>query len=293
MVLEEEVASAHLLLLCKAIEDGDILRFDDIVKRCPANDLNKAIPGTAGATPLILCVQKGQTYALRVLLAQRAVAVNKTDDNGLTALLHAIAMNDSNALSILLGCPAIDVNKGSPLLQAVLDGKVDILSQLLAHRELSQLNAPRGIDGESVIHLAAKRGDVRVLRLLLSEPSLQVNRCRLGGRTAFYMACEANQIAAVKLFLSLSGRSEFDVNQPDDNGCTPLMAAAMAGNVDVCRLLAASPRVDKARADDYGDTPLGRAKNDEVRVALGGVRLGDTLEDEVEEAGNECRCVVA
>ncbi len=110
--------------------------------------------------------------------------------------------------------------------------------------------------GQTPLHLAAKKGDEGVMRLLLGIPGIEVNFPDEEGRTFLYLAAENGNEKMIKVLLKVSG---IDVNASNKEGNSPLGIAVEKGHEEVVRLLLKAPDIKINAANKYGETPLHRA----------------------------------
>jgi len=104
-------------------------------------------------------------------------------------------------------------------------------------------------------------GDSRsaVIPLLLAHPDIDVNVKTIYGQTPFYYACYCGYTSCVRELLR---DSRVKVNEPDNDGYTPLWYAASGGHLDVIQWWIASGReMDLGKPGDVDATDaLGVAK---------------------------------
>ena len=102
-----------------------------------------------------------------------------------------------------------------------------------------------------------RHGNDDALRQLLESGAVTVedaNRRDGEGRTALYLAVDANHIECIRLLLPLNG---IDVNIADRDGWTPLYIACSGGHTDIVRLLLSNGNgIDVNIANRDGYTPL-------------------------------------
>lgn len=107
-------------------------------------------------------------------------------------------------------------------------------------------------DGYGILYLAAKNQSIEALRILVLQPTIEVNV--LNGphnETPLHAAAQSNNADAVELFLD----NEALVDIPDDLGHTPLYDATFAKSVDSMKLLLnAGARCDTV--DNQGNSLL-------------------------------------
>ena len=185
-------------------------------------------------------------------------------------------------------------------------GRLACMSACL-HGDLEELRAAvaradnvnsQNADGETALMCAVATSDIEdqdsKVRLLLEQPSIDVNMSDKRGETALMYAAQEGNLEAVKVFLedgradvniqnqkgqtaltktahrlSQTDRGEFlkilkllleqpslDVNLADDNGFTALHAVAFLGHIEAVKLLLADDRTDVNYKDKHKKTPL-------------------------------------
>ena len=114
-------------------------------------------------------------------------------------------------------------------------------------------------NGWTLLHFACLGSDrSAVIPLLLAYPGINVNLKDIDEQTPFYWAC-AGFASCVREILK---DSRVEVNEPDNDGSTPLYLAAFDGRLDILKWWIASGReVDLGEPGDVGKTDaIGVAK---------------------------------
>lgn len=114
------------------------------------------------------------------------------------------------------------------------------------------INMPAG-NGETVLHIAARVGNIDVVKYLLSTSRIAVNAQDKHGRTPLHLACEKGHVDVVKALLSAP---LIYVNARDERRQTPLHLACEKGYLNVVRVLLGNAHIDAEPGDVYGWTPL-------------------------------------
>lgn len=142
-------------------------------------------------------------------------------------------------LIILLEVMTTEVNRPSPeslkrakahLVRAILDDKIHVVKELLEVDypvDLPIIEETR----QTLLMLCAsiKHSNLEIFKLILSyKPNLNLQDGV--GRTALHLACRGGRIEMVRLLIAYE---ELDVNVRSCGGETPLMCAAMSGNIFV------------------------------------------------------------
>ena len=128
---------------------------------------------------------------------------------------------------------------------------------------------------------ACAKGDVGKFRRLFRHGNVDVNMSNGHGTFAYYAAFHGHAGILSEL-LSMPG---IDVNLAQDQGYTPLQAAAEHGHVDVLRLLLGARRINVNLLDPYGATPLvmaasqGNGEAVKLLLAAPGIDVNTCLPD--------------
>ncbi|CAH0051773.1 unnamed protein product [Clonostachys solani] len=215
-----------------------------------------------GASPLILAARRGSQSVVELLLNHGA-NIHATDQWRCTALHSAVHAGHTEIVRTLIrrgadvnakhtgGDGSIDGEYGmNAVLDAVHFGHIETLEVLL--------EAGAGIsdtvtaEGYTVLHVAAYKGDLAFLRLLLKmKLPMGVDSASFDGTTPLIIATGAGRLDSIRLLLDHGA----DVSIADYAGWTPLHWAANRNHPHVVRLLidcGADPTIESAD----GDTPL-------------------------------------
>lgn len=118
---------------------------------------------------------------------------------------------------------------------AVTAGNLDRINSLITSQSAKELVNLRDDDGLTPLMLAADRGQVAVIDLLLSFAELDINLVDGEKQTALHYAVVVECTAAVA---KLAPKSQLDLQ--DDDGLTPLESAKSAGSTAIVELLTAA-----------------------------------------------------
>lgn len=202
-----ETAAAKLLI--RAGADVSVLTTKPILER------SRPIV-TTGSSPLHLASRRGNAELIRLLLRSGA-AIGQPDGEGDTPLHHAARQWQTNALRILVNAhsPLNATNRaGHTALRAAVETGVGPNVELLL-KAGAQLKI--GSETETLIHVAAERGSVEIINILLQH-GLKLDARDSKGRTPFMLAVDAKQWGAMNLLLAKGS----DINTVDTNGDTAL-----------------------------------------------------------------------
>ena len=186
-----------------------------------------------GFTPLIIAASRGDTVAVKLILASGA-DVEAADADGNTALMHAIEDGHSSTISALLdaGADPQTVNKGgiTTLLQAATfhdDPNLvhDLLDRGVAANGASEIN-------ETPLMAAACYDHPETMKILLRH-HVPVDAQSNEGLTALSEAAICGSVEAVKLLIDAGA----DQGIKDGNGKTALDYAIRQGREDIQTIL--------------------------------------------------------
>jgi len=123
------------------------------------------------------------------------------------------------------------------MLAAVLAGDAGTVAELLdADPQLANL-AGRGPDRSSVLHLAARRGYLAVVELLLAAGAA-VGRWDHDGSTPLHEAAVGGHLEVAQVLLAAGANTLATTN----GGCSIVAAAAFGGNAALLELLRSYPQ---------------------------------------------------
>lgn len=264
---------------------GNDHRNDILHRFCENGAINARTHEKRG--PLHLAAQARNTAALKAFLAQPGVNINMRDAHGDTAL-HLAADIDVAGMLLNRGIDANikNVDGNTALHSALEECKTELVDLLLQHTKLDedmpnekgelfmhQAAAKFGIEtfnriaatslsrnvnvptanGETVLHIASRAGDIEIVRYLLGIPGIDLNVQNKNGSSPLHFACENGHIGTVQ---SLLENLFTYVNARDAWRQTPLHLACKEGNLDIVRLLFNNANLDTDATDLRGWTPL-------------------------------------
>ena len=141
----------------------------------------------------------------------------------------------------------------APSKESIFDaaGSDDVATVRALLEQGADVNAAQG-DGMTVLHRAARTGNLDMAELLIGAGANLEARTRLGEHTPLHVASASGRAGVVSVLVA-AGAS---VNARTTTGATPLHFAAASGSADaVAALLSAGAEVD-AREPLWGQTPL-------------------------------------
>lgn len=169
---------------------------------------------------------------IKALLEKQPSAILKVDDYGWTPLHYAAYLGKSNILKLFLSYE-------NPNDEKSIVPSPDSLATI------------RDKSGRTILHVAAKEGKVKILKMLskLCPDIWDVQDDK--GQTALHLAVENRESDAVKFILKTK-LSDGLVNEQDYEGNTPMHVAAIQGYQSIFELFKRDKRVDKAIPNKYG-----------------------------------------
>jgi len=180
--------------LMAAARNGDNDKIRALMEQ--GADVNR--PNNNGGTAIMYAALSGDPDTVNLLL-DRGAAIDAVAANGWTALMIACVKGHADIARLLLDNGAdpnrADVYAWTPLMRAVYEQRRDIV-ELLADDKRTRVNQP-GENGITVLHLAAMKGDVEIVELLLrqgADPRARDN----SGRTALDFTKEGDNPALLR-----------------------------------------------------------------------------------------------
>ena len=176
--------------------------------------------------PLVYACRQFKTETALQLIEAGASA-NTEDDEGWTALIAAVMMNDPEVVNALLTKrPSVDVNKKLPSESQ----RPPLILAVQVRREAVVSDDPRAI----AYYEECVRENVQIFRLLLKHPKIDVNLPDSNGQTALHLALVQGEEDLVDALLD---HRNIDLNLPDSEGQSPLMRAGEKGRLSLAAKL--------------------------------------------------------
>ena len=185
-----------------------------------------------GKTALMLACEGGQEDIVHSLLSNRA-NVNLQNSNRWTALMRASECNHISIINMLLQAnanPHLKISDGSNAL---------MIASFHGNYEVAELLISIGVDykyqrddGWNAFMLACQNGHTQIVELLLKEqvdPNVQIK----SSGNAFMLACQNGHTQIVELLL----KEQVDPNIQNKNGGNAFMSACQNGHTQIVKLL--------------------------------------------------------
>ncbi|KAF8016029.1 hypothetical protein BT93_H1551 [Corymbia citriodora subsp. variegata] len=212
----------------------------------------------AGESPFYIATAKEHGEIADLILGHSGSCLH-VGTNGMTALHAALYYHLNGIMKEIVKKRADMIREGdalgwTPLHYAAHFGNVNAVRLFLKY-DSSAAYIP-GKDGESALHIAAFRGRTSVMEEVFRVRPDTCDLLNNKGRTALHAAVLGGQEKAVQFILGLPKLVGL-VNEPDEDGNTPLHLAAMYKKYSIIAILAQDSRVDIKATNKKNLTALG------------------------------------
>ncbi|KAK6229641.1 hypothetical protein QUC31_001880 [Theobroma cacao] len=194
----------------------------EIVNEILTSTTAPAHGGSEGQTALHAAVIERHHGIMQVLLRAKPELIREVDHHGRTCLYYAASLGDNNTVKQLLE----------------LDNTVAYV--LDKH-------------GHSPLHVAASSGHVNIIKELIRHCPDSAELVDLCGRNALHAAILSGKGNVIRYMLE-TAETEGLINQPDEDGNTPLHLATMGRKTWIVRYLIWDKRVDRRAKNKKGQT---------------------------------------
>lgn len=171
--------------------------------------------------------------------------VNESDVKKRTPLCIALSQNHPENIELLISkganCLIKDDQQNLPLHFAAQNGMVNICRMLLVNDRIHTVNSPNG-NGETALHLAAKKGDLECCKYILKKGG-DLSAFDSDGYSPFHLASSYGNFEVIEHFIK---QGKGCINQVvEASGDTPLHLAVRNGSYQSCDLLLRKMKKDK------------------------------------------------
>ena len=171
--------------------------------------------------------------------------------NGCNALYIACSENQPEIVSLMLNRSDIDLNAKStndeltPLHIAVKKGYLKIVELLLSDERCDADVTSK--DGTNILNFACQSHNIELLKMILTTRKSLLNSKNVNGDTPLHYVCRSNDSEILTILLNEADQESFDINVRNENGDTPLHYAAKH---DVPERLYRIPKKNSFNNDD-------------------------------------------
>ncbi|XP_071108992.1 ankyrin repeat domain-containing protein 50-like [Haliotis cracherodii] len=207
--------------------------------------------GKFGSTPLMKAVYYGNRDMFKFLVSQGA-NVSQVDDDGDNILHWACIGGHVGMVKYLLSQHIIDINSRSkkgktPLMKAAYYGQRDVLEFLVSKgANVSMVDD----DGDNIIHYASIRGQVEVLKHIITRGIVNIRSRGKYGRTPLMRSAYYGNRKVFDLLVSEGGR----ISSVDDKGYNILHLASTGGRVEMVKHILSQNMTDINSRNKDGET---------------------------------------
>jgi len=120
------------------------------------------------------------------------------------------------------------------LWQACSQGRVEEVRKLLQNSQININWQDPELSRTPFFRACGYSGHIEIVKLLLNDERVDINKANKYGTTPFYIACYSGHIEIVKLLLN---DNRVDVNKANDEGATPFFVACCHGLLEVVKYM--------------------------------------------------------
>eukprot|EP00268_Persea_americana_P050997 TRINITY_DN5601_c0_g1_i2.p1 TRINITY_DN5601_c0_g1~~TRINITY_DN5601_c0_g1_i2.p1 ORF type:complete len:614 (+),score=95.00 TRINITY_DN5601_c0_g1_i2:36-1877(+) len=221
----------------------------------------------AGASPLYLAAEEGALECVLGILKTKGLRIlqdyySGPDDR--TPVHGAVLRGHLDVVKVLIQeLPSLIKQRDSysnlPLHYAASLGNLEMVRVLLQSDISATYMTDK--DGRSPFLVAANNGHVGVIKELLRFCPDSVEVADKKGRNVLHVAVKSGKLEVMKHILKSDDLKEL-INEPDNEGNTPLHLAVIKRYISVLNLLLKDKRVDMRAINDNGMTALDIAESD-------------------------------
>jgi ankyrin repeat protein len=218
----------------------------DIAKALVAKGASAECPNKEGYTAFHRAAKADNVDMIRLFLKKGMQ--DHIGGKGETALHLAVSSGHQETVAYLVeqgADPCIKDEEGrTPLYRALVANQPGIINIFILNNSLNKKDE----EGNTVFHLAAEKGDINIMALLVGiAGKLQLNYRNNNRETPLHLAAAFGHVEAVRSLIKDEANL---INAKDVNGYTPLWRAVLAGHYEVARAL------NPNQQDECGNTLL-------------------------------------
>ena len=223
--------------LIATVCSGGLASFKVLLK----NGANPLLQMNDGSNALHLAIQKGRKSIIKELLALPSdiakELVMSRNNEGMNALHYAIINNQFEVVQDIIMkrelCCCTKTNENYNIVHLAADnGNPRMMSLVLSQLENFNLVNERNKSGRTALHLAAGKGHLKCVELLLDKGAI-IHRCHYDC-SPFLHACHKGFSDVARVLLKAH---PFQLNWLNDDGDSALHVTAKAGHAAVVKML--------------------------------------------------------
>ncbi|KAF2881524.1 hypothetical protein ILUMI_24658 [Ignelater luminosus] len=239
-----------------ALEEGHI----DIVEELLSNGANVMLEDVCGDTSFAYALSdlNNEEIVNKMVLNLKADnIINKCSQDDENSLLHlALSKRYTKAIERLIDCGA-DINKTNklcetPLYLAIKHDCLNFVPKLISKENI---NIRQRKNGNTALHMALLKNNKDVINLLIKSGA-DVNIGNKNGQSVFHLAVKRGDLDMVTQMLE---NCKVEINKPNKKGDTVLHLATQKGREDIVNVLL-SHEIDIALRNHWNQTALDLAE---------------------------------
>ncbi|XP_062704929.1 uncharacterized protein LOC134287295 [Aedes albopictus] len=220
-------------------------------------DVNEQDP--YGNTSLHLAAKHSTWEMVKMLIDTFNADYKIANEDGQTFLHLAAEEGIIEIVKLLTDEYAIDVNAqdndgNSPVLLAAIHNRWELVKKLIdKDSKYSADYKMSNKDDQTLIHLAAKGGNIEVLEMIIDDHSTDVNMQDKNGNTPLHLAVHYDKREMVKMLID---KYNADYKTTNKQGKTCIHHAVAKNNIEIVKMLLNDYATDVNAQDNDGNTPL-------------------------------------
>lgn len=220
---------------------GETKIMNEVLKRFRKTRKQFQRPSKGNRNPLHIACLYGNVEMCRKIISKFPFMLHETDDEGLHAVHYAAVGGHVKVMELLMEFLrdkiqdfCISATRDINILQmACVYGKIKMWCFIT--EKFPKLISAQNTDGWTIIHDAARSGNVAVLKILADDKKLDLDSITDSlERTALHIGCLYGKYEVCEFLVS---KYPSMMNMKDVDGCRPVVLAAAGGNLDILKLL--------------------------------------------------------
>ena len=244
------------------LDEGIKKRFTECVE-CFINNSRCTLEIIKAYKPLHCAVEANEERMMQLILDIPDLDPNTQNDYGHTPLLFAMREDSANAVNVLLKndkvkLDAVDNEEMSPVFAAIDRISTVALQRYVEHEKCTaEIVNSKNREGKTALYMASDSRNLDMIKALLRHPEIDLNFEDYGNKCPIFLGMFWDDEELVKL--SLRGKFDFNVVDPDQDNKTPLIFGCWRDSIKSVMMFMSDPRCTGAvlnHKDDYGRSAL-------------------------------------